>query len=1476
MRTIEEIKNEICKTEKDLYNLKEAFPDNALLGADKVAYQEVQEKIAFLQNEINDDIIYIKTVYNQLLAIRLSTELYKCQNSDRYNVETSAKIHQAFILLIEYNKLLDSKIAERKNLLAERERIVQKSSDKSLLSVYRRNVSKSQNRLETLRKALRDTENQHSVSDEAKNRVIKELQEYQDQIRLDDTFAKSYEELKKLKNAKKQIPHPTISLKAEEKEALRHTSLEFDEYPNICETSYNNYLFQSLSVPHGMIFKEHFDELLNYSRFRIFTKLPQLHSVDDKIRTVYSLVLRMMNRGVVLSTNEKTEAKIFHYFGNSEARSFLSSLNNYVTYCSPHNEYDSFREKEFAEYYFPKVLGKSWATYVYTQMPISLLVPKNGNCQFVNERVDFLVCSGNRNIVIELDGEEHQQKLEADAIRDNALRRNGYIVKRISNVDVDTRSEALLQELTDEITLSNRSALSAYDKKHIVACKVVHQVAIAIVKMLEEGHISSRCNLMLEIDSDLFSDSEQKLLLLFAVEEITELIKNFAKLYGVEIDLDFFDERAENYWIQIGDGDENRNSVVIRDIVLPLNYLCSIHPFELVLPEKDAITEDILEYFLQYVYGYAQFRPGQFVAIRRTLRREESIVLLPTGSGKSVIYQLSSMLLPGITVVISPLRALIEDQVTNLADRGINNVAAIFSADKKSKDEMEKKAQAIMRNHSAMMLYIAPERMQIHGFREYINMLSETNNFCLIAIDEAHCVSEWGHDFRAAYLQIGRSCRRVFRKKDFVPPIIALTGTASDNVLRDVKRDLEISNPDAIITPPTFDRAELHYSIILCDRRYKFEYIQKLLNSTIPEKLGHSFKEFSELCGNQTDSGIIFTTLAVKGDCYAAWTVFNRLNKEKNGLQVGTYFSKPPDFLEGETWKCIIKSYAQEFKENQRHLLVATKAFGMGIDKPNIRYVIHNSLPDSIEQYYQEVGRAGRDGADSECIMLFSNTDDERNETILNPNLEFDKFKEEANKKSSTDNQGDISSLLYFHNVNFKGTDFEKKILFAVLRCLRKRSDDFKKFNENDEAVIDGKKVCEYYINNNIKEAIIRLVECGIINGYKYVDSQGQYKVFFGSISRKDVLEKYPLFVNGRNRDTTKETDIDKGILIAVWACLKELSDDFKKFNENAVINEEDVRENYLKGKLKEIENDIAKAIIRLVTLGIIKDYEYDYLQREYKVFFGSISRKNVLEKYLIFVNGCSRGRADDEATHLERVQGNDLHFIKAVIERYVDLVYRTIEKGRRRALHSMFRLAKEAVQIRNPKEQDEYIRSEIQNYLVKDDTVDLVKSSNVYAGIYEILNAYPLYPNDVIVDSIEQENAKKANGYAARMLATDPYHPGLLYLHAITSVKSKDYHNADAVNDIVAAYKNSEKYSIPKDISLEFLAKTMNLMFNASCELFGLLWDNLDSLKEEDFAEHIATKVSELSVEDVSQDFKDYLMLHLVTQSLHKMIGDR
>ena len=1523
MRTIEEIKNEIRETEQELYRLKSEFSDIEFLGVDKIAYQSIQEKITLLQNEINNDILYIKTVYNQLLAIRSGAELLVRQNNDINAVETSEKVHKAFLMLVEYNKVLDDKITSRNSLVAECEYLVEKSANKSLIAAYRKNISSCHKKLDDLHAELRDAESQHSASAVVKNRVIRQLQEYRNQERLLDDEIQDIEKWREHKNkicdacrvklkikltkkgtimygcpnwtstepegthgmawcdvdenkeqAREKLNRldvllqirkyltkhpPIISLDEEEKEALQHTSIRFDEYPDIREAEYNNYLFQSLALPKGISIKDHFDELLQYSRFRIFTKLPQSHENDDKIRTVYSLALRLMNRGVVLGTSEKTEAKIKRCFGNIETQAFLSALNNYIAYKSPHNEYDSSRKKEFAEYYFPQVLGEGWATYVYTQMPVSLLIQTNDKRRFVDERVDFLVCVGDRNIVIELDGEE---KHKSDAERDNVLERNGYIVKRFSNDDVDLRSDSILQSLKAVVSSPFSSALSSYGKKHLVACKIVHQVAIAIVKMLEEEHIDPVCNLNLEISSDLFSVEEQRLLLLFATEEVSELIENFAKLYGVEIDLDFFDENAKKYWIQIGDGDDNRNTIVIRDIVLPINYLCSIHhPFALVMPEKDAVTEDVLEYFLQYVYGYAQFRPGQFAAIRRTLRKEESIVLLPTGSGKSIIYQLSSMLLPGITVVISPLRALIEDQVSNLSDKGVNNVASIFSTDKKSNEEMIRKARAIMNNHSAMMLYIAPERMQMSGFREDIVALRATNNFCLVAIDEAHCVSEWGHDFRAAYLQIGRSCRRMFRKDDFVPPIIALTGTASDNVLRDVKRDLEISNTDAIITPPTFDRPELRYSIIPCESGQKFACIKELIDKDIPRKFGSSFDKFSELQGSQTASGIIFTILAArkKGSSYDAWTLFNRLNEEATGLQIGTYFSSVPPSLEGEnkeeTWNCVIKSYAREFKENQRQLLIATKAFGMGIDKSNIRYVIHNSLSNSIEQYYQEVGRAGRDREHSECIMLFSNSNDSWNETVLNPNLDWDKFMKEF-KKASEDDRDDISPLMFFHTNNFEGTDFEKEVLFAVLNCLYEESNQFKNYKKGVSIMLDTSSVLKNYYIKKYNKGESTLKE-QLIDDFSNELSK---KLNLETLSKDELDSLWKII---RKEFPEKEDKGRKEIVIG-WL--------LKKFKNKSNI----FLRQFLRQAIDERTiNIVAKSIIRLVTLGILEDYEYDYLNSEYKVFLGSIARDNVLEKYLIFVDGCSRGRGDDEKMNLEQIQGDNLHFIVAVIGRYVDLVYGTIEKGRRRALHSMFRLAKEAVQIHNPDKQDEYIRSEIQNYLVKDDTVDLVKSSDLYAGIYEILNAYPLYPNDVIVDSIEQEKAKKTSGYAARMLAADPYHPGLLYLRAITSIKSRNYHNADIVNDIVAAYENSERYGIPNNVSTKYLVKVMNLTFNSSCELFENLWDKLCELKEPYLTELIVEKTMELSNDDISEAFKEYMVLHIAAQCLRKMIGD-
>ena len=1449
MQDIKQIKSEIRKLEQKIYDLKKEVSEIKLRDINESAYQIIQDEITALEKEINSDVIYIKNTYNQILAIKRVSDYAIRHSNDVNALKVSEKAHRAFLMLIQYNRILDNKIAEFRNLIAERAKLIEGACDKAKIKECEEQIIEAYEQKDRLHQKLRDSESVSSASAVVKNRVIDELQERQRKIEEwereireleehkdvycskckiklqlkstqdgnifyscpnwkkgdpsglhsiawikeedKETARKNHKRCEELKQKIKKIEDnpPEIPFAKKEKEALQHSSIAFNEYPNISESNYSNYLFQSLAVPKGLEIQENFMELLRYSRFRIFTKLSKSNLPDPETRTIFSLALRLMNRGVVLATNEKSQAKIKRYFCRDNSNAFLLSLNEYISYKAPCNTYDSSHEKDFAEYYFPKLLGESWATYVYPQMPIEKLLPEEEQKNFVDQRVDFFVCFGGKKVVIELDGEEHQSKTKSDAIRDEKLLRNGYTVKRFSNIDVKIKTEEVLNELKNIFPI-RPSAVVEFGEKYLVACKTTHQIAIAIIKMLEEGHISPHCNLDIEISSKYFTLEEQKLLLLFATEEAKELIESFSRLYGVSIDIDFFDKNSEKYWIQIGDGDSNINSIVIRDIVLPINYLCSINPFSLILPQKDAITEELLEYFLQYIFGYSQFRPGQFAAIRRTLRKEESIVLLPTGSGKSVIYQLSSMLLPGITVVISPLRALIEDQVNNLANRCIHNVAAIYRADENSKEEMVKKAKAIMNNHSAMMLYIAPERMQIPDFRNEIKAHLVSNNFCLIAIDEAHCVSEWGHDFRAAYLQIARSCRTVFKKDDFVPPIIALTGTASDNVLRDVKRDLEITNSDAIITPPDFDRSELHYSILPCNKEQKFDRILDLLRKDICNKLDTSFEEFSKLRGENTISGIIFTPLARKKDSiYSAWNVFNQLNSSDTQLQVGTYFSTPPQLMpednKDEIWQNIIKSYAKDFKSNQRQLLVATKAFGMGIDKPNIRYIIHCGLSTSIEQYYQEVGRAGRDGAHSECFMLFTDVLDSKDVNLIDPNKNWEDFNKEYKKMSEDEKQdfGDMSPLLYFHTNNFKGADSEKTIIFAVLDCLATSSDNFNQFTEEYKARLSAKEISSKCIEKS-----------------------------------KSTVKDF----------TVKSIDIS--------------------------------------------DNDIAKAIIRLVTLGVIKDYEYDYSKYEYKVVYGSIERSSVLEKYLTFVDGCSRGRANDEKQHLEQVRNDNIEFVKAVVSRYVDLVYGTIEKGRRRALYSMFRLAQGAMVYKgDPDRQDAYIRSEILSYLKKDDTVERVASSNLHAGIYDILHDYQLYPNDVIVDSIEQEKAKKASLYTARMLEANPHHPGLLYLHAITLIKSRDYHNSEVVNDIIAAYSNSGKYSIPFDSSIEFLVKVLNLAFNSSCELFKLLWDKIDKK----IVNSIVEKTMESNNNVIGEHFKDYLLLHMASEALRKMIGD-
>ena len=440
------------------------------------------------------------------------------------------------------------------------------------------------------------------------------------------------------------------------------------------------------------------------------------------------------------------------------------------------------------------------------------------------------------------------------------------------------------------------------------------------------------------------------------------------------------------------------------------------------IPPLDATPvqtdRQLLDYFARRYFTVPELKEQQAQLVLRALSGQSGLGILPTGFGKSLVFQLYAMMVPRTVLVISPLKALIRDQVHAMHRLGLSCVEAITSADSSA---IKDRKLAEFRAHRYRLLYISPERLQIKAFYEELRATMQQTPVGAFVIDEAHCVSEWGHDFRPAYLQIG-ALRVALQQASARPiPILALTATASDPVRRDILSVLRLDS-DSVIQLSSSDRPNLSLSVHAVDgqSRTKDELLEDLIRNTIPRVLKKPFEQLMPLgeSENFQDAGVVFGIYANphgrgtlnEGVHAIAKVLVDRVTHDRDLVRIhastaptvcpecdsqlylpmsaserklagfgdtagnrclmcGHVFVRsktPPD------WETQILQNQDDFQNNAFPLLVATKGYGMGIDKQNLRYIVHHALSSGLEGYYQEAGRAGRDGRHSHVALTYA------------------------------------------------------------------------------------------------------------------------------------------------------------------------------------------------------------------------------------------------------------------------------------------------------------------------------------------------------------------------------------------------------------------------------------------------------------------------------------------------------------------------
>ena len=847
--------------------------------------------------------------------------------------------------------------------------------------------------------------------------------------------------------------------------------------------------------------------------------------VEKSKKSIYSVLKNILHRG------NPTKASVF-----LKSKLGKRPFNSIFLYPKEKNVWNNIKgDKEtgynpariFIEEILPNYLGEEYSfvtQLMWAEADFKYIL--SNNREFYGQQVDFY-CPLLR-LVIEIDGYTHSfdDQKRKDALRDKALKREKIKVIRFSTEELKSKNKKCETKLNHikEIVISSEEIVEYIkckeytEKSNSVKFDVVMRLQTLLVELLLAGVVredGKPFNIFLE-QTDISSLDQ---LLFIAYDDIRLWISVLAQLAKVSINLPVMNVVTDRdiadvcldfsmfqRYTDIECGNNEADTIFVRTC-----YRHEVNEFLVSCAEPikyqfsaSSETEDnkSLSFLLSNLFSLSEFRNGQLDIIKNILAREDTIGILPTGTGKSLCYQLACLLNPGISIVVVPIISLMEDQKRSLNDRGIQNVTYVNSM---VTGDVREHIQVGIAEGRFQIIMISPERLQNEEFLGITREAALSKSIPLVVLDEVHCLSEWGHDFRVAYLRLIPTIRQCVPKVC----LLGLTATASQAVLNDLKVEFD-NNGSGVKALASMNRDELQFTrIAVSTDQERIKTIESIVQRHRGEYLSQG-----RLCKKSV--GMIFCQAVGdkpnnKPSCKSVYHWIAEMEGMADNVEI--YHGR--DMTPSEK-----KASQGRFMESDFDgVMVCTSSFGMGIDKENVKYTIHASLPQSIESFYQQAGRAGRDvdkSSLSYCYVLFSK-ENKANINMLselfNPYTTVDRRRILSKELSS-----DLQTNMYFWNLNKVSVEEEREEILALLRILYKNENRVIAFSSDDEL-------------SSVQYNLYKLALLGTVNSWqvKYHSlSSGLITVDYIGVVAKDMEVALLTYIRKYDSEFTLDSNVSR------------------------------------------------------------------------------------------------------------------------------------------------------------------------------------------------------------------------------------------------------------------------------------------------------------------------------------------------------------